>query len=147
LPVFLQIHGSGPRIRQQKLELPPANVLPESMITGAHALIHSQDAEADRAFFRDVLGFPSVDAGDGWLIFALPPSELGVHPAEGSSKHELALTCDDIEAEIARLAEKGVKCGPISDEGWGLLTMIRLPGGGVLGLYEPHHPSAHGTAG
>jgi catechol 2,3-dioxygenase-like lactoylglutathione lyase family enzyme len=122
-------------------------MLPESMITGAHALIYSQDAEADRAFFRNVLGFPSIDAGDGWLIFALPPSELGVHPAEGSSKHELSLTCDDIEAEIARLAEKGVKCGPISDEGWGLLTMIRLPGGGDLGLYEPHHPSAHGTAG
>ena len=113
------------------------------MITGMHAIIHSRDAEADRAFFRDVLGFPSVDAGGGWLIFAVPPSEVAFHPADENSKHELYFMCDDVEAEKARLGKKGVICSPVSDEGWGLLTTIRLPGGGNLGLYEPRHAIPH----
>ncbi|MGH7004352.1 MAG: VOC family protein [Alphaproteobacteria bacterium] len=114
------------------------------MITGAHAVIFSRDAEADRAFFRDVLGLPAVDGGDGYPIFALPPSEAAVHPADGNGKHELYLMCDDVKAEIARLGKKGITCGPVSDEGWGLLTSIRLPGGGDLGLYQPRHALAHG---
>ena len=113
------------------------------MITGLHAVIYSRDAEADRAFFRDILGFSSIDAGGGWLIFATPPSEVAFHPAEANDRHELFLMCDDVTAEIARLAEKGVSCGPVSDEGWGLLTTITLPGGGKLGLYQPRHPLAH----
>ncbi len=114
------------------------------MISGMHAIIHSRDADADRAFFRDALGFSSVDAGGGWLIFAAPPAEVAVHPAEKSGKHELYLMCDDVNAEIARLGKNGVQCSPVSDEGWGLLTAIRLPGGGELGLYEPRHALAHG---
>jgi hypothetical protein len=112
------------------------------VITGAHAIIFSQHAEGLRAFLRDVLGFPSVDAGGGWLIFALPPAELAAHPTEGDPKHELYLMCDDIEATTAELEAKGVEfTGPVSDEGFGLMTAIRLPGGGELGLYEPRHPT------
>jgi catechol 2,3-dioxygenase-like lactoylglutathione lyase family enzyme len=110
------------------------------MITGMHAIIYTRDAEADRTFFRDVLGLASVDAGEGWLIFAAPPSELACHPAEGNDKHELYLMCDDVQAERARLSQNGIACDDVSDEGWGLVTMIRLPGGGRLGLYEPRHP-------
>jgi catechol 2,3-dioxygenase-like lactoylglutathione lyase family enzyme len=113
------------------------------MINGMHAIIYSRDAEADRAFIRDVLGFASVDAGGGWLIFALPPAEIAVHPAESNGKHELYLMCNDVTAEVARLAGHGITCEPISDEGWGLLTRVRLPGGGDLGLYEPRHALAH----
>jgi catechol 2,3-dioxygenase-like lactoylglutathione lyase family enzyme len=109
------------------------------MITGMHAIIYSRDAEADRAFFRDVLGFPSVDAGGGWLIFAVPPSEVAFHPGDESGKHELYLMCDDVEAERARLATKGVECSSVTDEGWGLLTTVSLPGGGALGLYQARH--------
>jgi len=116
------------------------------MINGMHALIYSRDAAADRAFIRDVLGFPWVDAGAGRLFFALPPTELGVHEAESNGKHELYLMCDDVNAEVARLAARGVSCAPVSDEGWGLLTTIRLPGGGDLGLYEPRHKQAHSAA-
>jgi catechol 2,3-dioxygenase-like lactoylglutathione lyase family enzyme len=116
------------------------------MITGMHAVIYTRDAEADRAFFRDVLGFSSVDAGDGWLIFAIPPAELACHPAESNGKHELYLMCDDIHAEIARLGKRGIACGSVSAEGWGLLSTVRLPGGGDLGLYEPRHATAHGMA-
>jgi hypothetical protein len=108
-----------------------------------HAIIYSRDAGADRAFFRDVLGLGSIDAGGGWLIFAAPPSEVALHPAEANDRHELYLMCDDINAEVLRLTEKGVACGPIKDEGWGLLTAIKLPGGGSLGLYQPRHPLAH----
>src|SRR5215470_14172738 len=107
-----------------------------AMITGMHAVVYTRNAEADRAFFRDVLGFSSVDAGGGWLIFAAPPSELACHPAESNGKHELYLMCDDLRAEIARLGEKGIACGPVSDQGWGLLSTVRLPGGGDLGLYD-----------
>jgi catechol 2,3-dioxygenase-like lactoylglutathione lyase family enzyme len=114
------------------------------MITGAHAIVYSSDADADRAFFRDVLGFPSVDAGGGWLIFALPPAELAAHPAEQSGRHELYLMCDDVEATVAELELKGVEfSGPVSEQGFGLLTAIKLPGGGELGLYEPRHPVPH----
>src|SRR5262245_42713615 len=107
------------------------------MINGAHAIVYSTDAERLRAFFRDVLGFESVDAGDGWPIFGLPPAELAVHPAEQSGRHELYLMCDDIHSTVDELTAKGVEFAqPVSDEGWGLLTTIELPGGGELGLYE-----------
>ena len=114
------------------------------MITGAHAIVYSRDADADRAFFRDVLGFPSVDAGGGWLIFALPPAELAAHPADAGGRHELYLMCDQIESTVADLKAKGVEfTAPVSDEGFGLLTSLKLPGGGELGLYEPRHPIPH----
>ena len=116
------------------------------MITGMHAVIYTRNAEADRAFFRDVLGFSCVDAGGGWLIFAAPPSEVACHPADHNGKHELYLMCDDVQAEIARLGKKGVTCGAVKDERWGLLSTVRLPGGGELGLYEPRHAVAHGHA-
>ena len=111
------------------------------MIFGAHVIVYSKDAEADRAFLRDVLGFSSVDAGQGWLIFALPPAEVAVHPAEGSARHELYLMCDDLKAEMSALAKKGVRCSEVEEARWGSLTNIRLPGGGDLGLYQPKHPS------
>jgi catechol 2,3-dioxygenase-like lactoylglutathione lyase family enzyme len=112
------------------------------VITGAHTIVYSRDADADRAFFRDVLGFDSVDAGDGWLIFALPPGELAAHPDEAGGRHELYLMCDDIDATAADLRAKGAVVGESSDQGWGLLTSIRLPSGAELGLYEPRHPTA-----
>jgi catechol 2,3-dioxygenase-like lactoylglutathione lyase family enzyme len=112
------------------------------VITGAHVIVYSRDADADRAFFRDVLEYPHVDAGGGWLIFKLPPAEVAVHPVEGAGSHELYLMCDDVNATVEQLAAKGVTCGPVNDQGWGLLTSIRLPGGGELGLYEPRHPKA-----
>ena len=108
-----------------------------------------QDADATRALFRDVLGFSSVDAGHGWLIFALPPAELGIHPAEedGQGSAELYLMCDDLESTVAELRNKSVELArPVSDQGWGRVTAIRLPGGGELGLYEPRHPTALGVA-
>ncbi|MGD0381137.1 MAG: extradiol dioxygenase [Acidimicrobiales bacterium] len=110
------------------------------MIFGAHVIVYSKDADADRAFFAGVLGFPSVDAGHGWLIFALPPAELALHPAETDS-HELYLMCDDLRAEMRTLAGKGVQCGEVAEERWGSVTRIRLPGGGDVGLYQPKHPS------
>jgi catechol 2,3-dioxygenase-like lactoylglutathione lyase family enzyme len=112
------------------------------MIFGAHIIIYSTNAEADRAFFRDILGFPSVDAGHGWLILALPPSELAAHPAEANGRHEFYLMCDDLKAEMSKLGEKGVSCSEVHEERWGSLTKIRLPGGGELGLYQPKHPTA-----
>jgi catechol 2,3-dioxygenase-like lactoylglutathione lyase family enzyme len=112
------------------------------MIFGAHTIVYSKDAEADRNFLRDVLGFKSVDAGHGWLIFALPPAEVAVHPAEENNRHELYLMCDDLTAEIAALAAKGVACSKVHEERWGSLTMIGLPGGGEVGLYQPKHPTA-----
>jgi catechol 2,3-dioxygenase-like lactoylglutathione lyase family enzyme len=111
------------------------------MITGMHTIIYSRDAEADRVFLRDVLGLRAIDAGGGWLIFAAPPAELAVHPDEVNGRHEIYLMCDDIAAEMDRLSGHGVECAPVTDEGWGLLTSLRLPGGGMLGLYEPHHAS------
>lgn len=112
------------------------------MIKGIHAIIYSRDADADRAFFRDVLGWPFVDAHDGWLIFAQPPAELAVHPVEADEHHELSLMCDDVEATLADLEARGVEvCRPLSERGFGRLASIRLPGGGELGLYEPRHAS------
>ena len=111
------------------------------MITGVHAVLFSEDAEAVRAFLRDMLDLDSVDAGGGWLIFALPPAELAAHPSESSGRHQLYLMCDDIEATREELSSKGVEfTQPVSDEGWGLVTALSVPGGGELGLYEPRHP-------
>jgi catechol 2,3-dioxygenase-like lactoylglutathione lyase family enzyme len=113
------------------------------VILGAHAILNSSDADADRAFLADVLGLPHVDAGGGWLIFRLPPAEVAVHPADTSGAVELYLVCDDVEATVADLTGRGVEFeSPVSDQGWGLLTTIRLPGGGRLGLYEARHPTA-----
>lgn len=114
------------------------------MITGAHIILYSKDADADRRFLSDVLGFKSVDAGHNWLIFALPPSEAAIHPAEHNDAHELYLMCDDLKAEIAALSAKGVKCSGIEEQRWGSITKISLPGGGALGLYQPKHPTALG---
>jgi catechol 2,3-dioxygenase-like lactoylglutathione lyase family enzyme len=111
-------------------------------ITGAHVLLYSNDAEADRAFFTDVLQFRSVDAGNGWLIFKLPPAEAAVHPADGQTGAELYLMCDDLRALVQSLAEKHVTCTAIEEARWGLRTNIRLPSGGQLGLYQPRHPTA-----
>jgi catechol 2,3-dioxygenase-like lactoylglutathione lyase family enzyme len=113
------------------------------MIFGAHVIVYSNDAEADRAFFRDVLGLKSVDAGHGWLIFALPPAEAAFHPGD-NGRHELYLMCDDLNAEIRALGEKGVVCSAVHNERWGSITQITLPGGGSLGLYQPKHPIAIG---
>ena len=114
------------------------------MINGMHAIVFSPEAEKVRAFFADVLGLPSVDAGRGWLIFALPPAELAVHPADGDSRHELYLMCDDIESTLADLRGKGVEIArEPSDQGWGVLAAIRMPDGGELPIYEPRHPSPH----
>jgi len=112
------------------------------MINGAHVIIYTKDAEADRAFFRDVLGFRSVDAGHGWLIFALPPSEAAFHPGDANGAHELYLMCDDLNAEMKRLRSKGIACSDVHEERWGSVTHITLPGGGKLGLYEPKHERA-----
>lgn len=112
------------------------------MITGVHTIVHTEQAPAVRDFLADVLGWDSVDAGHGWLIFALPPGELAVHPSEGPGRHELYLMCDDLEATIAELRGKGVELvEAISEQRWGRVTAIGLPGGGRLGLYEPSHPS------
>lgn len=108
------------------------------MIVGAHVIVYSRDAEADRAFIREVLGFDSVDAGGGWLIFALPPAEVAVHPDDAGDRHELFLMCDDIEATASRL---GIS-EPITEVRWGRLTHIDLPSGARLGLYQPKHPTA-----
>jgi len=112
------------------------------MIFGAHVILYSRDAEVDRAFLRDVLGFRSVDAGHGWLIFALPPAEVAVHPAEENGRHELYFMCDDLKAEVSALAEKSVQCSKVQEERWGSIVKIRLPGGGEVGLYQPRHPTA-----
>jgi len=114
------------------------------MISGTHIIIYSKNAEADRAFLRDVLEFKSVDAGHGWLIFALPPAEAAVHPSEENNAHELYLMCDDLNAEIASLAKKNVKCAEIQEARWGSTTKIQLPSGGQIGLYQPKHPTAIG---
>ena len=114
------------------------------MITGVHALIFTSDPEGARVFFRDRVGFPTVDAGGGWLIFALPPAELGIHPTDEESSHGPYLTCDDVERTVEELKNKGVEfTDPISDEGFGLVTRMKIPGG-ELGLYEPKHPSPIG---
>jgi catechol 2,3-dioxygenase-like lactoylglutathione lyase family enzyme len=112
------------------------------MIDGVHVLLYSHEADKVRAFFRDVLGRKAIDAGDGWLIFSLPPAELAVHPTDEAAHHELYLMCDDIEETTGQLAAKGVRYTPVEDQGWGLVTMLELPGGEELGLYEPRHDTA-----
>lgn len=112
------------------------------MISGAHVIVYTKDAEADRAFFRDVLDLPSVDAGHGWLIFALPPGEAAFHPSEKNGPHELYFLCEDLQSEMAMLAKKGVTCSAVQEERWGSVTKIALPGGGTIGLYQPKHPTA-----
>ncbi len=113
------------------------------MINGAHVIVYSKNAEADVAFLRDVLHLSSIDAGGGWLIFALPPSEVAVHPTEGREAHELYLTCDDVKALVRELTEKAIRCSPIEELRWGSLTRVTLPGGGNLGIYQPKHASPH----
>ena len=109
------------------------------MITGAHAIIYSTNADADRAFLRDVLGFSNVDVGGGWLIFGLPPSEVAVHPSRRNDVHEFYLMVDDVKAFRREMKKSGVACGPAQSLGWGVLTTVTLPGGGKLGVYEPRH--------
>jgi catechol 2,3-dioxygenase-like lactoylglutathione lyase family enzyme len=111
------------------------------MIFGAHVILYSRDAEADRAFLGEVLGYRSVDAGHGWLIFELPPAEAAVHPSEDQVAHELFLMSDDLPADMAALAAAGAPCAEVEEARWGSLTHFTLPGGSQVGLYEPHHPS------
>ena len=117
------------------------------MIIGAHSIIYSQDPEGDRKFFRDVLKLPHVDVGDGWLIFGLPPAEVAMHPAEKNDVHEFYLMCDDVQAFVASMNERQIACGPVQDQGWGILVQVTLPGGGKLGVYQPRHARPESTAG
>ncbi len=114
------------------------------MISGAHVIVYSKNADADRAFFRDVLGFKSVDAGRGWLIFALPSAEAAFHPSEKNGVHELYFMCEDLKSEMASLAKKNVSCSEIQEAQWGSITKMRLPGGGEVHLYQPKHRLALG---
>ena len=114
------------------------------MIFGTHVVVHSKNAEADRAFLSNVMGFKSVDAGHGWLIFALPPAEMAVHPAQENGTHELYFLCDDLNSEIASLAKKNVDCSTVQEARWGSITKMRLHGGGEIGLYQPKHALAPG---
>ena len=112
---------------------------PMPAINGAHMIIYSKDAEEDRAFLRDVLKLPYIDSGDGWLIFALPPSEIAVHPDRASGRQEIYLLCKNVEKFVASMTKSKVKCGKVQDVGWGRLTSVTLPGGGKVGVYEPRH--------
>jgi hypothetical protein len=118
------------------------------MITGAHSIVYSTNPDADRAFLREVLRLSSVDVGEGWLIFGLPPAEVAVHPSDKNDVHELYFMCDDVEDFIGKMTDAGVSCLPVQDQGWGLLTQLTLPGGGKLGVYQPRHarPSPMGGA-
>ena len=109
------------------------------MIDGAHVILYSKDAEADKAFFKNVLKLGNVDVGHGWLIFKLPPAEVAVHPSDENDLHEFYLMTDDLELEMTMLKKAGVACEPPSMQGWGVMTRITLPGGGKLGLYQPRH--------
>jgi len=110
-----------------------------AMIVGAHSIIYSKKPDADRAFLRDVLKLPNVDVGGGWLIFGLPPAEVAVHPGDKNDIHEFYLMVDDVEALIGEMKKRNIACGPVHNQGWGLLTQITLPGGGKLGVYQPRH--------
>ena len=112
------------------------------MIFGAHVVVYSKDATADRAFLQDTLGLKSIDAGHGWLIFALPPAEAAIHPSEESTRQELYFLCNDLQAEIASLQKKGIHCTDVQEARWGSITKIPLPGGSEVGLYQPKHPLA-----
>lgn len=109
------------------------------MIIGAHSIIYSTEAEADRAFLRNVLKLPHVNVGKGWLIFGLPPAEVAVHPSDTNGVHEFYLMCDDIEAFVSLLKKRGASCSSVQERTWGLLTYVTLPGGGRLGIYQPRH--------
>jgi hypothetical protein len=117
------------------------------MIIGAHSIIYSKNPDEDRAFLRDVLKLANVDVGGGWLIFGLPPAEVAVHPSDKNDVHEFYLMCDDIEAFVAEMKKSNIACEPVEDQGWGLLTHLKLPGGGRLGVYQPRHarPKAMAT--
>lgn len=119
-----------------------------ALINGAHSIIYSSNAEADRALLRDVLGLPNVDVGQGWLIFALPPGEVAVHPSDKNDVHELYLMTDDIRAFVDDMKKRNVVCSEPNDQGWGILTNLTLPGGGKLGIYQPRHarPTVQGSA-
>ena len=110
------------------------------MIIGAHSIIYSSDAQADMDFFKNVLKFTNVDAGRGWLIFGLPPSEIAVHPATESGQQEFYLMCDDINAFVKEMALHNISCSAVNEQRWGLITHLTLPGGGKIGVYEPRHP-------
>lgn len=123
------------------------------MVNAAHLLLYSENADADRDFFRNVLGFQSVDAGGGWLIFKLPPAEVAVHPNNGETRPgqtmiaaELYLMCNDLPATIKKLEAKNVRCAATSTERWGIRTTVPLPSGGTIGLYQPTHPTAVGLS-
>jgi hypothetical protein len=109
------------------------------MINGAHVIVYSQDAEADRAFLRDVFKFPNVDVGGGWLIFALPPSEVAVHPSDKNDVHEFYLICDDVKALMRDMKARSIATTDLHEEPWGSLTQVTLPGGGKLGVYQAKH--------
>ena len=109
------------------------------MIIGAHSIIYSTKPDADRLLLRDIFRLPNVDVGDGWLIFGLPPAEVAVHPSDRNDVHEFYLMCDDVVTLVADLRRRGIACGPVRDEGWGVLTHVTLPGGGKLGVYQPRH--------
>ena len=117
------------------------------MIIGAHSIIYSTSPDGDRAFLRDALKLTNVDVGDGWLIFGLPPAEVAVHPSDKNDVHEFYLMCDDVEALVAEMKKIDIACGPVQNQGWGLLTHLTLPGGGRLGIYQPRHarPKPMGT--
>ena len=115
-----------------------------AVITGAHTVIYSRKPEADRAFLRDVLDLPHVDAGEGWLIFGLPPSEVAIHPHRRNNVHEFFFLCGNVRRFVAAMKKKGVTCGPVRSLGWGRLILVPLPGGGEIGVYEPHHPRPRG---
>src|SRR5215831_15070437 len=109
------------------------------MLIGAHAIIYSKNAEANRAFLQDVLRLPNVDVGGGWLIFGLPPAEIAVHPSESNNVHELYFMCGDIRAFVDRLTMLGIECSAVEEQRWGSLTRLKLPGGGQIGVYQPRH--------
>ena len=109
------------------------------MIVGAHSIIYSRSPEADRAFLRDVLKLTHVDVGGGWLIFGLPPAEVAVHPGDKNDVHEFFLMCDDVNGLIASMRAKTIVCSPVQEQPWGLLTSLKLPGGGQIGVYQPRH--------
>ena len=109
------------------------------MIIGAHSIIYSKAPQADRVFLQTVLELPSVDAGEGWLIFGLPPAEVAVHPSDENDVHELYLMCDDVEAFVEAMSKRTIRCSPVQNQGWGLLTHVMLPGGGKIGVYQPRH--------
>ena len=142
------ISFSGRRLSQEPVAATAGRGYDESaMITGVHAILFTGDPDGVRAFFIDVLGLPSVDAGSGWPIFALPPAELAAHPAENGHHHELYLMCDDIETTVAELQGKGVEfTDDITNAGWGLITRLKLPDGTALAVYEPKHPSPFSPA-